>query len=73
MVYSCFQYSSAFCLSVIFFTFYFGQPGGHLLGKSCPLGFPFLLSLVYSVLIVCVLFPFGVCGRIWNSIVSVSS
>ena len=43
----------------------------HLLGKSCPLGFPFLLYLFYVVLIVCVPFPFGGCGRILNSIVSV--
>ena len=49
-----------------------GQPGGHLLGKSSPLGF--LLVLIYlmpSFKIVCVPFPFGVLGRMWNSTVLV--
>ena len=45
----------------------------HLLENSCPLGFPFILFLFYAVLSVCVPFPFGVWGRMWNSIVSVFS
>ena len=44
---------------------------GHLLGKSCPLGFPLVLFLFYAVLTVRVPFPFGVWGGVWNSIVSV--
>ena len=31
----------------------------------------FVLFLFHVVLIVCVPFPYGVCGRMWNSIVSV--
>ena len=40
------QYSSAFGLSL---TFYLGYPVGHLLGKSCPLGFPLVLFLFHAV------------------------
>ena len=36
------QYSSAFGFSS---TFYLGYPSGHLLGKSCRLGFPLVLFL----------------------------
>ena len=50
----------------------FRIPCGHLLGKSCPLGFSLVLSLFNTVLVVRVSFSFGVCGRVWNSIVSVS-
>ena len=41
-------------LSLTVCSFYLGQPGGHLLGKSCPLGFPLVLFLFYAVSIVCV-------------------
>ena len=45
---------------------------GHLLGKSCPLGFSLVLFFIFNaVLTVGVAFPFGVKGRMWNSIVSV--
>ena len=64
------QYSSAFGLSLTFYSFYLGYPVGQLLGKSCPLGFPLVLFLFYAVFIVCVLFPFGVWERMWNWIVS---
>ena len=36
-----------------------------------PLGFPLVLCILYDVLIVCVPFPCGVWGSMWNSIVSV--
>ena len=62
-----------FILIVSFRPFLFVWPfvhsSGHLLGKSCPLGFPLILFLFYAVLIVCIPFPFGGCGRMWNSIV----
>ena len=61
MVYSSCQGSSAISLSLTFCTFYLGQPGGHLLGKSCALSFPLLLSLVYAVLIAYV--PFLYLGQ----------
>ena len=34
---------SAFCLSLTCCSFCLGKPGGHLLGKSCPPGFPLVL------------------------------
>ena len=37
----------------------------------CPVGFSFVLSSFTAVLVVRVPFPFGVWGRVWNSIVSV--
>ena len=50
---------------------YLGPPCGHLLGKSCPLGFSLVFFFFFSaVLIVGVTFPFGVKGRKWNSILS---
>ena len=42
-----------------------------MLGKHWPLGFPLLLCFLYAVLIDYVPFPYGVCGRMWSSIVSV--
>ena len=44
-----------------------------MLGKCCPLGFPFVMFYFFitSELIVCVPFPFGVWSRMWNSNVSV--
>ena len=49
---------------------YLGQPCPHLLGKSCSLGFS--LAFIFSaVLVVRVPFPFGVFGKVWNSIVSI--
>ena len=53
------------------FTFYLGWPFGHLLGKSCSLGFPLVLFLLCAVLIVRVPFQFGVYGMMRNLIVSV--
>ena len=32
-------------VSLVFCSFYLGQPGGHLMDKSCPFGF--LLELFY--------------------------
>ena len=72
MVCSNYQCSSAFCLSLMFCLFYLEYSSGHLLGKSCPLGFPNVLHLFYAVLTARVPFPFGVLGRMRNSIVSVS-
>ena len=43
MVYSNCQCSSAFCLSLTYCSICLGQSCGHLLGKSCPLGFSLLL------------------------------
>ena len=37
--------SSAFCLSLTYCSIYLGLPCGHLLGKSSPLGFSFVLFL----------------------------
>ena len=34
---------SAFCLSLTSCSCCLGEPGGHMLGKSCPFGFPFVL------------------------------
>ena len=44
------QCLSAFCLSLTFCSFYLGYPG-HLLGKSCPLGIPLELFLLYAIFI----------------------
>ena len=41
------------------------------LWKSCRIGFLLVLFLFFAVLIVYVRFPFGVQGRMWNSVVSV--
>ena len=41
------QYSSAFGLSLTFYSFYLGYPGGHLLGKSCRL--VFILCRLYCM------------------------
>ena len=41
-------------------TDYVGKTGGHLLGKSCPLGFLLQLFLFYAVKIECVPFQAGV-------------
>ena len=42
-----------------------GLSGGHLLGKSYPLGLPLVLFLFYAISIVFVPFPYGVWCRIW--------
>ena len=39
-------------------SFYYEQPGGHQLGKSCPLRFLLLLFLFCVVSVVCMCFPF---------------
>ena len=54
-----------------FVHFIYDEPGGHLLEKSCPLGFPLLLSFILYRLDCIVPFPFGVLSRMRNSIVSV--
>ena len=64
------QYSSAFGLSLTFYSFYLRHPGGHLLGTSCCHGFPLVLFLFYAVFTVCVPYPFGVWERMRNWIVS---
>ena len=46
-----------------------GYPGGHLLGKSCPLGFLFVLYLIPPFEFI--LFLFDVLGRMWNLFVFV--
>ena len=51
------QYSSAFGLSLTFFKFYLGYPGGHLLGKSCRLSFPLVLFLILCRLYCMCSFP----------------
>ena len=43
VVYSNCQCSFAFCWSLTYCSFYLGQPCGHLLGKSCPFDFSFVL------------------------------
>ena len=52
MVYSNFDCLSASCLSSTFRSFDIGKAGGHLLGKSCPLGL--CCFNVYTILIVCI-------------------
>ena len=49
VVYSNYECSSAFCLSLTFCSLYLEWPGGHLLGKNCPHGFLLLLFLFYAV------------------------
>ena len=49
------------CVLRVFFVF----SGRHLFGKSCQFGFPIVTYFMPSP------FPFGVWGRMWNSIVSV--
>ena len=70
VVYSNCQYSSAFCWSFTYCSFYLVYPCGHLLGKSCSLAFSLVL-LFSVVLVVRVPFPFGVWESVWYSIVSV--
>ena len=47
VVHSKCQCSSAFCLSLTYCSIYLGKPCGHLLGKSCPLGFSLVLFWFY--------------------------
>ena len=71
MVYSNCQSSSAFFLSLTYSSIYLRWLCGHLLGKSCPLGIHLCCFYFSAVLIEGVPFPFGVHGRMSNSIVSV--
>ena len=64
--------SNAFCLSLVFLFILFRIARWSSSGKELPS----LLVLLFTwcrlnSLIVCIPFPFGVWGRIWNSIVSV--
>ena len=67
VVYSNCQCSYAFCFSLNLFKISLWPSAGKELTslvKACAV-------LLYAVLIVCVLFPFCVWDRMWNSIVSI--
>ena len=57
-------------MSLTFYSFYLGYPGGHSAGKELSSWLSARSVFIYAVFIVCVPFPFGVWKRMWNWIVS---
>ena len=59
----------ALCLFIILLVRY-GLLSGHLLGNSCPLGWPYVL-IVFCLFVILIYFPFWFLERVWLLIASV--